>query len=92
MDGGNLGRWERECRRRLNRYASLRQPRTRAIQQRAMRNARDFHHQPGFEQIWAYSTLFFGGRVLPWMARGRLDEIYRYDAVAEAEAAVASAV
>lgn len=76
----------------LNRYASLRQPRTRAIQQRAMRNAHDFHHQPGFEQIRAYSTLFFGARVLPWMARGRLDEIYRYDAVAEAEAAVASAV
>jgi salicylate hydroxylase len=71
----------------LRRYASLRQPRTRAIQQRAMQNARDFHHQPGLEQIRAYSTLFFGGRFLPWLARGRLDEIYRYDAVAEAESA-----
>ncbi|MGB1161513.1 MAG: FAD-dependent monooxygenase, partial [Alphaproteobacteria bacterium] len=71
----------------LNAYARLRQPRTRAIQHRAMRNARDFHHQPGFEQIRAYGTLWVGGRFLPGVARGRLDEIYSYDAVAEAEAA-----
>lgn len=71
----------------LNAYAALRQPRTRAIQHRAMRNARDFHHQPGFEQFRAYGTLWFGGRFLPGVARGRLDEIYRYDAVAEAESA-----
>lgn len=71
----------------LSAYAALRQPRTRAIQHRAMRNARDFHHQSGFEQMRAYGTLWFGGRFLPWVARGRLDEIYRYDAVAEAESA-----
>ena len=72
----------------LNAYAALRQPRTAAIQHRASRNARDFHHQPGLEQIRAYSTLWFGGRFLPWAARGRLDEIYRYDAVTEAASAV----
>jgi len=76
----------------LHQYAALRQPRTAAIQHRAMRNARDFHHQPGLEQIRAYSALWFGGRFLPWMARGRLDAIYGYDAVAEAEAALQAAV
>jgi len=75
----------------LHRYAALRQPRTTAIQHRALRNARDFHHPRGFEQIRAYSTLWLGGRFLPGLARGRLDEIYGFDAVAEAERSAAAA-
>ena len=68
----------------LQRFTALRQPRTAEIQRRAMRNARDFHHHPGAEALRAYSTLWLGGRLLPWAARARLDPIYGYDITAEA--------
>ena len=64
-------------------YADLRQPRTRDIQQRALRNATDFHQDAGFEAFRAYSTLWFGGRFLPFAAKARLDGIYGYDVVEE---------
>ena len=68
----------------LKRFTAFRQPRTAEIQRRAMRNARDFHHRPGAEALRAYSTLWLGGRLLPWAARARLDPIYGYDITAEA--------
>lgn len=75
----------------LSRYAALRQPRTAMIQQRALRNATNFHLGPGRERRRRYAAMALGGRLLPWLARGRLDEIYGYDAVQEAAAAVSAA-
>ena len=75
----------------LSRYAALRQPRTAMIQQRALRNATNFHLGPGRERRRRYAAMALGGRLLPWLARGRLDEIYGYDVVQEAATAVSAA-
>lgn len=80
-DGGGEAALQAAFEGALAAYTALRQPRTRTIQHRALRNARDFHHRGGLEAMRAYGTLALGGRLLPWAARGRLDPIYGYDVV-----------
>ena len=84
LGSGEGSRDERVLAEALERFTALRQPRTAEIQRRATRNARDFHHRSGAEALRAYSTLWLGGKLLPWAARAQLDPIYGYDITAEA--------
>jgi salicylate hydroxylase len=66
----------------LQRYASLRQPRTARVQLGARANAKNFHVRSKAGQLAKYGALWLGARVLPSVIHARQDWIYGYDVTA----------
>jgi salicylate hydroxylase len=69
----------------LERYASLRQPRTRALVAAAAANAGTFHRGSLAGQLGTYGPMWLANRLAPSIIHTRQDWIYGHDVLAQAE-------
>jgi salicylate hydroxylase len=63
----------------LNRYETLRRPRTTKVQAGARANANTFHHRSPAARLATYGPMWLGSRIFPEAVHSRMDWIYGHD-------------